>query len=256
MSLAQVLVGLFGVAIGVNSIAKGAKHLSEGLRDNGPRPRSGRIGGSNIPAVIVPRAATKRMPPVLSAGRKVATKAGPASMTLREVRNLGDRLSIIIDKVNEGSTDPVVVAWARKEVSRRKPGSTAWNGDQWAVKEKDTKGEIFAIHKGLRRDNRYTSDPKTDLYASARRAMATGAFDCDEYSIVGGSALKAIGIDVALEVIQTKDSDSPNHIFILARSEKGGQGGEWIPVDASVNMGPGWRAPDSMVARRWIFETD
>lgn len=249
------MLGLFSVVVGVNSLAKGAKHLSEGLNTPSPR-RAGRIGGSSIPAVIVPRAATKRMPPVVSAGRKVATKAGQASMTLREVRTLGDRLSIIIDKVNEGSTDPVIVAWARKEVSKRKPGSTAWNGDQWVVKEKDTRGEIAEIHKGLRRSNRYTSDPqKTDLYSSARKALATGAFDCDEYSILGGGALKAIGIPVALEVIQTKDSDSPNHIFILANSEKSGNG-EWIPVDASVNMGVGWRAPDSMVARRWIFETD
>lgn len=257
MDLGSVLLGLAGIALGYRSLSAGVQRVGEGLRGGGPVPGGGPTGdGSRIPARVIPRAATKRMPPVAHAGAKTATKAGQMSVSLYEVRTLGDRLSVILDRAEQGRRDPRIIAWARKEVSRRKPGSAEWNGGQWQVAEKDDLAEAMAIFKGLRRDIRYTSDPSgLDTYAHPAKTLATGSGDCDEYTSTGLAALGAIGLPTRAEVIRTRDSSTPNHIFIQAGFPKSNPT-RWVSLDASVAMPPGWRAPDSMIAERWIFETE
>lgn len=176
MSLGQLLVGLFGIAVGVNSIAKGAKHLGDAMQTsgNGVRQIPGRV-----PTVVVPRSATKRMPRLVSPAVPTRTRAGVMGISKYQVNTLGDRLAVIIDRVEQGTTDPQIIAWARKAVSKRRPGSNAWNGSQWENAEKDHLAESVSIFKELRNSQRYVSDPVgTDTFARARNTLATGAGDC------------------------------------------------------------------------------
>jgi len=250
MSLANVVIGFLGIALGVNSIAKGAQRVSEGMRpQGGARQIPGRV-----PTVVVPRSATKKMPRLVSPAVQTRTRAGVMGVSKYEVNTLGDRLSVIIDRIEQSTTDPKIIAWARKAVSQRKSGSTAWNGEQWVSAEKDHLAEAVQVFKQLRYSQKYVSDPVgTDTYAKARNTLATGAGDCDEFTTLGAAASRAIGIPARVKVIATKASPdgSADHVYyeILANNK-------WVPMDASVSMGPGWEAPDSMVRRRWIYEID
>lgn len=254
MELGSVLLGLAGIALGVNTLKTGARRLAEGMQ---PAPRGASatgvrvVPGARVPTVLVPRAATRKMPPLVSKGASVKTRSGQLATSFYGVQNLNDRLAIIIDKAEQGKTDPKVIAWARKQVSQRKPGSTAWNGEQWQVSEKDGAGELAALFKGMRKDVRYVSDPYgTDTYAKPAKTLELGSGDCDEYAALGCAAAMAIGKRCEMVVIETKDSkEGANHIYPVAYS-----GGKRFPMDASVSMPFGWEAPDSMVARRWVYE--
>lgn len=246
MNLASVFLGLAGIALGANSLAKGVKTLGDGL---GPPGGGGERGG--VPTIIVPRSATRKMPPIVRGAVKVQTRAGKMGLELREVRTLGDRLAVIIDRANEGKVDPRIVAWARKEVSKKcRPG---WNGEQWCIPEKRKDLEAIALFKAVRRDVKYLSDiAGVDTFSTSATTLRLGAEDCDGFSSLLGSALMAVGIPVRMKVIETKQSTTgADHIYNQALID-----GKWIPFDASVAMGPGWEAPASMVRRAWVYETD
>lgn len=172
------------------------------------------------------------------------------TMELREVRSLDDRINAIRDRARRGRVDPQVMAWARKQVTRKcasKPGG-------WCVPEKDTKAEIIAIFEGMRRDVRYTSDILgVDTFAHPKRTLEQKAGDCDDYSALGCAALMSIGIPCRFKVVRTKDADTWNHIYIQAGLPKHAPE-QWIPLDASVPVKPGWEVPRSAVAEARIFE--
>lgn len=255
MDLTSVFLGLAGIALGVNSLTKGAQRLADGVARPGPRvPPGVRVAsGTRVPTLIIPRSVTAKVPPVVKQGAKMKTLAGPMATSMYGVQNLNDRLAVIIDKAHQAKTDPQIVAWARQQVSKRKPGSTEWNGGQWVCPEKDGRCELEMIFRGARRDARYVSDPRgVDLYAKARNTLAMRGGDCDEYAALTCGAAMAIGKKCEMVVIETKDSlDGANHIYAAAYD-----GNRRYPMDASVNMPFGWEAPDSMVRRRWIYEVE
>jgi len=161
MNLGEALLGIAAIALGASTVKKGVERLHKATAPVSPVPM-GRLG---------------KMPPVLSQGKHMATRSGPMRVTTHEVRSLDDRIAAIAKKANEGKIDPRVIAWARKELSRKCRGG--WNGEQWCVPEKDTAAEIAAIYKALRRDIRYTSDVvNVDTYAHPRRTLEMGAGDC------------------------------------------------------------------------------
>lgn len=75
---------------------------------------------------------------------------------------------------------------------------------------------------------------------------------CDDYTITGCSALNAIGIPCASDVIQTKGSPDWNHVYALVGVPRVNPT-RWVPFDASVDRPFGWEAPRSVVARRRRF---
>jgi hypothetical protein len=263
MNPVNVILGLAGIALGANSLLNGARRLTTGMGD----PRLARASramqsGSSRPTIIVPRRATRNIPPITSRTRHVKTLTGDMRVTTHEVRTLGDRLATIIDQAHRGKIDPRVISWARSAVSKK--CGNGWNGEQWCVKEKDRRGEAEAIFKAMRRDVRYTSDVRGyDTYAHPKKTLETHAEDCDGFAALGCAGLMAIGIPCRFEVValQGPQPNEPAHIFIQAGvPRKGGDSSspveEWLSLDATVPMPPGWRAPDSMVTRRWIFETE
>lgn len=161
MDLGEFMLGLAAVALGASTFKKGIERIHRATRSSSPT-HVGRIGN---------------MPPVISRGNHVATRSGPMRTTLHSVTSLDDRIAAIAKKANEGKTDPRVIAWARKELSKK--CRNGWNGEQWCVPEKDTEAEIAAIYKALRRDIRYTSDVAgVDTYAHPRRTLEMGGGDC------------------------------------------------------------------------------
>jgi transglutaminase-like putative cysteine protease len=233
-NVADILLGLAGIALGLSTAHKGVKRLS------------GAVGG-----VPTSYGRSTAVPPVLRQGRHVQTASGPMRTTLHSVGSLDDRIAAIAKKANEGKTDPRVIAWARKELSKKCRGG--WNGEQWCVPEKDTEAEIAAIFKALRRDIRYTSDVVgIDTYAHPRRTLEMGGGDCDEASATACAALMAVGIPCRFKVIRTKNSPTWDHIYVQAGTPKNGPT-KWVSLDASVPVKPGWEAPASMVAEAKIY---
>jgi transglutaminase-like putative cysteine protease len=233
-NVADIILGLAGIALGLSTASKGVERLSSAIR--GVPTSYGR---------------TKPVPPIMRQGRHVQTASGPMRTTLHAVESLDDRIAAIAKKANEGKTDPRVIAWARRELSKKcRPG---WNGEQWCVPEKDTEAEINAIFKALRRDIRYTSDVLgVDTYAHPRRTLEMRGGDCDEYSATACAALMSVGIPCRFKVIRTKDASSWNHIYVQGGTPKNNPT-KWISLDASVPVKPGWEAPASMVAEARIY---
>jgi len=141
--------------------------------------------------------------------------------------------------------DPVVRSWVSEVLTRR-------CGDNWCVPEKDRSAEIQAIFDALRKRVRYTGDTwSADTYQAARHVLKHRTADCDDYTILGASALEAVGIRTELVVIQTKQGQDWDHIYLRADDGQGGM----VGFDASVNEPCGWQAPSSIVSRTRTFKT-
>lgn len=168
MNLGEAFLGIAAIALGISTAKKGAERLSRAINHDGPSLSSApRTTYGRLPA----------MPPVVKRGVHMRTASGQMRTTLHEVRTLDDRLAAIAAKANEGKTDPRVIAWARRELSKK--CRSGWNGEQWCVPEKNTEAEIAALYKALRRDIRYTSDVVgVDTYAHPKRTLEMGGGDC------------------------------------------------------------------------------
>lgn len=243
MDLLRLGLGAISIIGGLSALSRGLGHLDAGLRGAGARRQIGNV------QVIKRR---KRTLPTLAQGKRINTKAGPIRVTLKSVGSLDDRLEAIMENADKGKFDPEIIAWTRRELTKK--CRSGWNGEQWCVPEKDTEAEIMAIFKALRRDVRYTSDILgADTYMHPRITKKTGSADCDDFSAFGCAALMSVGIPCRFEVIQTKRSSTPDHIYIQAGTPKEGPR-KWISLDASVPMPPGWKAPAHMVSKTWIYE--
>lgn len=236
MDIFRVALGALSIFGGISALKRGVDHVNRGLKGGGPKSTTINMRG-------------RALPQTTKVGQRKQTSMGPMRTTLKTVGSLDDRLAQIIDLAKKGKFDPVVIAWTRRELTKKcRPG---WNGEQWCVPEKDTEAEIMAIFKALRRDTRYTSDILgADTYAHPRITTQLMSGDCDDSASRGCAALMSVGIPCRFKVIQTKRSSTPDHIYIQARTQRG----KWISLDASVPMPPGWEAPAGAVSREWIYE--
>lgn len=164
--------------------------------------------------------------------------------SLHGVRDLDDRMRIIIGLIRQGQVDPSVRVWVSEVLTRR-------CGDTWCTPEKDRSAEIRAIFDAIRERVRYTGDVwSTDTYQAARHVLKHRTADCDDFTILGASCLLSVGIPVTLVVIQTTESDDWDHIYLRAGNGKGGFTG----FDASMHHPVGWEAPSSIVRRTRTFQ--
>lgn len=78
--------------------------------------------------------------------------------------------------------------------------------------------------------------------------MPEPAGDCDDFAMLGGAMLAALGIPVALVTIAADpaEPDVYTHVYLLAASPSGP-----IAVDASHGPRVGWQAPAAGKARIW-----
>lgn len=258
MDIGRLALGILSIWGGMSALQRGGEHIREGL--GGRKKPDGRLSAGHLGLRTderrsgIPRSEVRnvsKLPRLLKQGKRKMTSAGSIRTTLREVNNLDERLAQIIELANQGKFDPEVIAWTRKELTKK--CGNGWNGEQWCVPEKNTEAEIMAIFRALRRDTRYTSDILgADTYMHPRVTTRLQSADCDDFSSKGCAALMSVGIPCRFKVIQTKQSSTPDHIFIQAGTPKNGPK-KWISLDASVPMPPGWEAPASMVSREWIY---
>lgn len=162
-----------------------------------------------------------------------------------DAKNIDQRIKHIVGLIQRGRGDPKVKGLAISAVSQK-------CGRDWCIPERDYAGEVRAIFAETRRRVRYVYDAHgIDQYVAAKRTLQWGGGDCDDYSIVLGSLLGAVGYPVRLRVIRTRDSGLPrgefNHIYALVGLPPNAPR-QWIPLDASVSEPAGWEAPREMIA--------
>lgn len=184
-----------------------------------------------------------------STGRLPPAKAiVGAKMTNHDVRNIDQRVALIVGLVQRGASDPDIIAKAREIVSQK-------CGKDWCIKARDWRGEIVAVHNAVKdKLVRYTRDPDgVDFFAHPKRSLAMGAGDCDEMIALELALLRAIGFPVELVVVETTNAPIKGefeHIFgVTAYEDDGGQQvGVWL--DPTVKEKPaGWRVPESVCVR-------
>lgn len=160
---------------------------------------------------------------------------------MHDVHSIDERVGHIIRLIQKGRSDPKVIGLARQVISKR-------CGEDWCIAERDYKGEVRAIFAEVRRRVRYVRDEwGADTFSAPGKTLAWAGGDCDDYTIVLGSLLQAIGYPVKLRVIRTTDSPEWNHIYLVVGIPPGGPT-QWVPLDASVNKPAGWEAPRDMIA--------
>lgn len=263
MSFSDLALGLASIAVGLNSLKKGAQHLSVAGR---PKTRSFQ-GASAVPnAVSLPGR------PLLNSGYQTVHAPNgqrvPMQMRSFDIRGLDDRIAYLRRLVDAGKREPHVYAFARRAVSRR-------CGNDWCIGEKDNLSEakaIFGAIRGsktasggsdmdtakklfrqIRKNVRYTSDiAGVDTYQKPGHTLALRSADCDDFSTLTCASLQAIGIPCRFKVIRTKGANDWNHIYPQAGFPRQNPT-RWVSMDSSVNMPFGWEAPPSMVAASKVF---
>jgi hypothetical protein len=119
------------------------------------------------------------------------------------------------------------------------------------VRPKDYLGEVKALFEWVQRYIRYTKDPfRLEVLHSARRMLELRAGDCDDFSILLGAMLEAIGHPVRL-VVTGPDPLRPrlfSHVYLEVYYR-----GRWIPLDATMPHSMGW-APRSLVRQVFPLE--
>jgi transglutaminase-like putative cysteine protease len=223
VSLGSILVGLGAAVVAVRQLGDAMRQLGDALA---PSPRTEPV--------------------------RTIRRAG-LTTRVHEVRSIDDRIAHIADMIRRYSEDPRVMQAAARAVSER-------CGKRWCVKPRDHVGEIEAVFRFVKRHVRYVRDGvELDTYRSPLRTLEVNGGDCDDYTILLGALLRAIGFPVKLRIIRTRGAPDWNHIYLLVAADPK-RGGDWMPLDASadhvlvhgrrVPVFPGWEAPPGMVASR------
>lgn len=114
------------------------------------------------------------------------------------------------------------------------------------VEPKDYIGEIKALFEWTQQNIRYTKDTvHVEVLHSAWRMLELQAGDCDDFSILLGAMLEAIGHPVRL-VLTGPDPLKPrifSHVYVEVFCK-----GRWIPLDATMPYAMGW-APHALVRK-------
>lgn len=167
----------------------------------------------------------------------------PLNFQEKRVRSIQERVALVHQQMLQGTRDPKVYSLAREILTRQ-------CGDDWCVPEKDHKKEAEAIFYEVRKRVRYTWDPTDyDAFQTPAKTLALRAGDCDDAVSLMGAMLRSVGHKVRTRIVQTKGSDTWNHIYLLANV-----GGQWMPLDATVKQPPGWEVPASHVIRKQDFD--
>lgn len=158
------------------------------------------------------------------------------------VRTIDDRVKHIIASIQKGKRDPLIREFAVKTVAQK-------CGGDWCIREKDYWGEVKEIFKAVRSNVRYTHDIyNVDTFQSPRRTIDFGGGDCDDYVIILGSSLQAIGYPIILRIIQPKTEPDFSHILLLVGIPPTGPS-KWVALDASTSNPPGWHPSPELIEK-------
>jgi len=161
----------------------------------------------------------------------------------RRVRTIQERVAYVHEQMLQGTRDPKIYALAREVVTKK-------CGDDWCLPEKDHRAEATAIFNEVRKRVRYTWDPTDyDAFQTPAKTLELQAGDCDDYVSLTGALLRSLGHKVRSRIVQTKGSDTWNHIYLVVNIN-----GQWMPLDPSVKQPAGWEVPQAMVIRKQDFD--
>lgn len=141
-----------------------------------------------------------------------------------------ESVEVIKQLIDEGKKDMVIRTLAEKLTQY--------------IPEKDYKREVKAIYGFVTRRLRYTKDiHRVETVHRARDLLRRHlkAADCDDFVILTGALLQAIGHPVRIIIIGNnyKDKEDYSHIYIQTLIGK-----KWVALDGSVpGAKVGWEAP-------------
>jgi len=174
-------------------------------------------------------------------------KGAPLKASFHKVGTIDERVKHVVNMIQKGRRDPNVRAFAVKAVSKK-------CGKDWCIAERDWWGECAAVFKAIRKNARYVRDAwRLDTFQHPGRTLEFGGGDCDDYTILSGSALQAIGFPVKVRVIQTAGSPDFNHVFLIVGLPPRAPT-KWAAFDTSINRPPGWHPPRNMIQRIKDYE--
>lgn len=193
-------------------------------------------------------------------------EVGKPKLKQYDIIDIDQRVGLIGELIRKGSLSPdlrertVQILSQKCDVLGRIDNV---NGTKWCVREKDCLGEVKAIFEAIRNPRskyavRYTRDALlADVFTAAERTLLKShGGDCDDYVIVIGSMLMAVGHPVRLRVIATRrdglaDAQAPwAHIYLLTPTTFDNPRAQWISVDASMDKPLGWEAPGAKEVAR------
>jgi len=126
------------------------------------------------------------------------------------------------------------------------------------VPSQDSTAEIAAVYNWLRTNISFRADPAgaeliecpLKIIAKVRDGLPVG-LDCDDFSLLAGSLLEALGHEVKLKMIGTTPSRY-EHVSLLVLDD---QAGRWIDFDLAIPDAPLGATYDEPAAR-WIESVD
>lgn len=121
---------------------------------------------------------------------------------------------------------------------------------QASASSRDSQAEIAAIFWWAKTHMRFQKDVSGGEYVcSPQYLLRTMAGDCDDYTVLIGSLLKAIGIPTRIVTIAAdrEEPDRLSHVYLEASG-----GGAWTPLDATQEQSfPGWSPPRYFRKKVW-----
>jgi hypothetical protein len=135
----------------------------------------------------------------------------------------------LIDLIEEGTRDPVIIKKAR-EIVRKAGARNAYE-------------RAKAIFNWVKRNIRYVRDPRgLELIRPARKILEDRIGDCDEHVVLSASMYRAVGLPVALVTISTPlNPTNFSHIYTAVKT-----GPIWFPSDTII---PGFKFGDQYPKR-------
>lgn len=101
--------------------------------------------------------------------------------------------------------------------------------------EKDSRGEIVALHKFVRDRIRYVKDINgIETLATPAKTLEIGQGDCDDKSTLLAALLETIGYRARFTAVGTSKNNFSHvlpEVFI---------NGEWLPLEVTEQVSPGW----------------
>ena len=190
---------------------------------------------------------------------------GKPKLKQYDISDIDARVGLIGELIRKGSLSPDLRERTIEILSLKcdSLGRIDPKGAKWCVREKDCLGEVKAIFEAIRNPRskyavRYTRDAMlADVFTAPERTLLKShGGDCDDYVIVLGSMLMAVGHPVRLRVVATRrddvaDANAPwSHIYLLTPTTFDNPKAKWISVDGSMDKPLGWEAPGAAEVAR------
>lgn len=116
--------------------------------------------------------------------------------------------------------------------------------------------EINEWFKFIKKHVKYVSDPRNiDTFQTLERTLQFGGGDCDDLSIALNAGLESIGFETKFRVIQSKGSETWNHVYSLVMLPKRNPTGI-LPLDLTLSHSRlGVQPPASVVMKFKDFKS-